>query len=54
MARTATENKTDEFATFSAALKKILSVPHSEVQARIQKQRKARKRAASRVAAAKS
>jgi len=55
VAKPAANNHTDEFANFSAALKKILSVPYSEIQAKIhtKKRRKTKKRSASRAATAK-
>jgi predicted metal-dependent peptidase len=36
-AKTKPNNKTDEYATFESALKKVLTVSHKEMQERIKK-----------------
>ena len=36
-------NDSDEYATFEAALKKVLSVPHSAIKARLDAERLVRK-----------
>jgi hypothetical protein len=43
----------DEYATFSRALKKVLSVSHSELQARIEADKQARKQRRKKLAAPK-
>jgi len=38
------KNETGEYATFESALRKVLSVPHSEIKAKIDAGKQARKR----------
>ena len=48
-------NRRDEYGTFEAALKKILSVPHSEIKSKLAAEKRKRiKVSASREATAKS
>jgi len=42
-------NDKDEYATFEAALKKVLSVPHSAIKAQLDAERPVRKRKSKRV-----
>jgi len=44
---TSDKNETDEYATFAAALKKVVSVPRSEIKTKLDAEKRARKRRAS-------
>ncbi len=47
------KNERGEYATFNDALKKVLSVPRSEMQAKLDAEKKHPRKASSRVSAAK-
>jgi hypothetical protein len=38
------KNETGEYANFEAALKKVISVPHSELKSRLDSEKRAKKR----------
>lgn len=46
------KNEQDEYATFANALKKVLSVTHSEIKTKLEKRKRTRKPSASRASIA--